>query len=80
MPTVLRIGSLRFVLWMNDHPPPHVHVFSDDAEASIEIGEAPEYPRLVVNQRMRRAQLAVALHAVMEHRAALLRKWTEIHG
>lgn len=36
----LRIGSLRFVIWPNDHAPPHVHVFSTDAEPKIELGPA----------------------------------------
>ena len=26
MPTVLRIGGLRVVIYSNDHPPAHVHV------------------------------------------------------
>jgi hypothetical protein len=26
MPTVLRIGSLRVVIYPNDHPPAHVYV------------------------------------------------------
>ena len=39
MPTVLRIGGLRFVIWPNDHDPAHVHVFSAEAEAKIELGE-----------------------------------------
>ena len=26
MPTVLRIGGLRVVIYPNDHPPAHVHV------------------------------------------------------
>jgi hypothetical protein len=26
MPTVLRIGGLRVVIYLNDHPPAHVHV------------------------------------------------------
>lgn len=26
MPTVLRVGGLRIVVYRNDHPPAHVHV------------------------------------------------------
>ena len=80
LPTVLRLGSLRFVIWPNDHAPPHVHVISGDTEASIELGEAPGLPRLAVNQGMKRAELAVALQAVLEHRDDPSRRWNEIHG
>jgi hypothetical protein len=80
LPTVLRVGSLRFVIWLNDHAPPHVHVFSGDAEASIELRGPAEYPRLVLNQRMKRSDLAVALRASLEHQAFLLGRWTDIHG
>jgi hypothetical protein len=44
MPTVLRISGLRFVIWPNDHGEPHVHVFSAEAEAKIELGEENGYP------------------------------------
>jgi Domain of unknown function (DUF4160) len=80
VPTVLRIGSLRFVIWPNDHPPPHVHVFSSDAEAKIELGPANGFPRLIENRRMKRRQLVIALRAVYEHREALRDMWRTIHG
>jgi len=66
MPTVLRIGGLRFVIWPNDHDPAHVHVFSAEAEAKIELGDEGGYPRLVDNRRMKKAELAKALRAVFE--------------
>jgi hypothetical protein len=80
MPTVLRTGSLRFVMWLNDHSPAHVHVFSGNAEARIELGSQGVHPRLVVNCGMKRADLAAALRAAHEHQAALLDRWRGIHG
>jgi hypothetical protein len=80
MPTVLRVDALRFVIWPNDHAPAHVHVFSAEAEAKIELGEEGGYPRLVDNRRMKRADLAKALKAIFENRAMLMQKWCEIHG
>jgi hypothetical protein len=80
MPTVLKVNALRFVIWPNDHSPAHVHVFSAEAEAKIELGEKGGYPRLVDNRRMSRVDLAKALKAVFEHRAMLMQKWSEIHG
>jgi Domain of unknown function (DUF4160) len=80
MPTVLRIGGLRFVIWPNDHAPPHVHVFSAEAEAKIDLGEPNGYPRLIENRRMKKHDLAKALQGVFEHRSMLLQKWSEFHG
>jgi hypothetical protein len=79
MPTVLRIDGLKFVIWPNDHAPPHVHVFSAEAHATIGLGEQDGYPRLIENQRMKKADLAKALKAVFNHRLALMRKWSEFH-
>jgi Domain of unknown function (DUF4160) len=80
MPTVLRLHGLRFVIWPNDHAPPHVHVFAPDAEATLQLGGADGYPRLIQNRRMKRSDVARALRAVHEHRALLQRRWSEIHG
>jgi Domain of unknown function (DUF4160) len=80
MPTVLRVGGLRFVIWLNDHPPPHVHVFSADAEATIALGASGGKPHLIENRRMKPTDLAAALHAAFEHQTMLRQKWSEIHG
>jgi hypothetical protein len=80
MPTVLRIDGLRYVIWPNDHAPPHVHVFSAEAEAKIDLGVDDGNPRLVDNRRMTKSDLAKALRAVFEHRTMLVQKWSEIHG
>ena len=37
MPTVLRIGGLRVVIWPNDHRPAHVHVIGPDGEAVFNL-------------------------------------------
>ncbi|MGH8144424.1 MAG: DUF4160 domain-containing protein [Steroidobacteraceae bacterium] len=80
MPTVLRMDGLRIVIWPNDHAPPHVHVFSAEAEAMIALGGVLARPRLIENRRMKPAILAHALQAVYAHQAVLMKKWREIHG
>ena len=80
MPTVLRIDGLQFVIWPNDHAPPHVHVFSAEAEAKIDLGEQNGYPRLIENRRMKKRDLAKALKGVFDNRSMLLQKWSEFHG
>ncbi len=79
MPTVLRDGNLRVVIYTDDHPPPHVHVFGD-GETRIALhgndGE-PEVTRSVAaNIRESRR----ALQIVRENRTYLLERWADIHG
>jgi hypothetical protein len=57
-----------------------VHVFSGDAEARIELGRHGSRPRVAVNCGMKRSDLADALRAVSQNQAALLERWSEIHG
>lgn len=68
MPTVLREGSLRVMIYTDDHLPPHVHVFVD--------GEA-EVVRIV---RADRRESRRALDIVREKRDYLLGRWRGIHG
>jgi hypothetical protein len=79
MPTVLRIGGLWFVIWPNDHAPAHVHVFSAEAEAKIELGKPNAHPRLIENRRMTRSDLSKALKGVSEHRLLLMEEWRKFH-
>jgi len=37
MPTILRFGGLRVVIYPNDHAPGHVHVIGADCEAVFEL-------------------------------------------
>jgi hypothetical protein len=46
MPIVHRAGNLRFMIYLEDHGPPHVHVFSAGAEAKILLGPLGGLPLL----------------------------------
>ena len=37
MPTIGRIGSLNVMIFRNDHPPPHFHVFGAEFSAKFAI-------------------------------------------
>jgi hypothetical protein len=37
MPTVLRLGGLRVVVYPNDHRPAHIHVLGRGGEAVFEL-------------------------------------------
>ena len=75
MITVLRAAGMRFVIYVDDHEPAHVHVIGD-GEARVEIRAV----RLISNRGMSKRDLARALAIVLEHRQALILRWEEIHG
>ena len=43
MPTILRIGNLRVVIYANDHRPAHVHIVGSGPEAVFHLN-CPEGP------------------------------------
>ena len=79
MPTVLRAGNLRVIIYTDDHPPPHVHVFGD-GEIKIALTGPDDRARLVrvVGADLRESRRA--LHIVREKRDYLLARWSDIHG
>ena len=46
MPTVFRVGGLRFVVYPNDHPPAHVHVVGPGWVVVVDL-RGPEVPEVV---------------------------------
>jgi len=78
VPTLLRLHGLRFMIFLDDHAPAHVHVFGD-GEAKIEIGGDGDVPRMIYAERMSGAMQRRAPAAVARNRAMLLMKWVEIH-
>jgi len=75
MITVLRSGGMRFVIYVDDHEPAHVHVYGD-GEARIDIVRLSA----ISNRGMSKRDLSRALAVVAEQRAMLQAQWEEIHG
>jgi hypothetical protein len=79
MPTILRIGGLRVVIYPNDHSPEHVHVIGPDREAVFEL-HCPDGPVMLresyefTTRQLRRLidQLSAAL-------PELCSAWEDIH-
>jgi hypothetical protein len=78
MVTVHRAHGLRFVIFVDDHEPAHVHVFGD-GEAKFNLA-ASGGPELVYAIGLSRADVRRAMRVVMEKQAFLLERWSEIHG
>ncbi len=80
MPTVHRAGNLRFVVFLDDHGPPHVHVFAPGGEAKLLLGEADGRPVLDWARGMDRGSLRWAMTETLAHRGKLLLAWHRLHG
>jgi hypothetical protein len=79
VPTVLRIGGLRVVIYPNDHRPAHVHVIGDgEAVSNLHCPQGP--PELRECFGFKRADVSRIATALAEHLAALCKQWSAIHG
>ena len=82
MPTVLRAGGFRIVIFLppREHEPPHVHVRSTSGEVVINlaVGSKPQMVRSTVG--MRTNEVALAYWLVEEHTEQLLERWRALHG
>jgi hypothetical protein len=79
MVTVHREAGLRFIVFVDDHPPPHVHVIGD-GKAKINLTGPDGVPELVYSDGLKAGDLRKALRIVAEQQAMLIEKWDEHHG
>ena len=79
MPTVHRGGNLRFVLFLDDHDPPHVHVFSAGGEAKLLLEGRDGRPALLWARGMDRGKLRQAMTETLADRSKLLLAWHRLH-
>jgi hypothetical protein len=79
MVTVHRAYGYRFVMFTNDHSPPHVHVFGQGGEAKIVLDD-PEGPRLDWVVGIGRGDMRRLMLEAGRERARLLEMWSTIHG
>lgn len=76
MPTVLREGGYTFHIYTNDHPPAHVHVKRDNAEARITLDPIEVKNNWGFNNR----QIKRIVEIVQENQQFLLEAWDSIHS
>ena len=80
MPTVLRVGGLRVVVYPNDHRPPHVHVIGSGCEASFRL-DCPAGPvRLRENYGFSPNQIAAIAIDLQRQIGKICSEWERIHG
>ena len=80
MPTLLRIGSFRVVIYPNDHRPAHVHVIGPEHEALFYLN-CPQGPAdLREHYGFSNREVIRIAAALTQHLAELCAAWKEIHG
>jgi xanthine dehydrogenase molybdopterin-binding subunit B len=80
VPTVLRFGGLRVVVYPNDHRPAHVHVIGHGHEAVFELNCPAGPVTLRENYGFSRHALARIQNVLLQNVAALCGAWESIHG
>ena len=80
MPTVLRIGGLRVVIWPNDHRPAHVHVKGAAGEAVFNLHCPGGPPVLRESYGFRLADLNRIEDVLAAAIIALCAEWRTIYG
>lgn len=78
MVTVLRLAGLRFIIFVDDHEPAHVHVFGD-GQAKINLIGPDGKPTLVWMDGLKRGDVRHAMKVAAERQDQLLARWREIH-
>jgi hypothetical protein len=76
MPTIHREHGLNFVVYVDDHPPPHVHV-TGRGVAKIDLEPAVT---LIHTRGLSKADIVRALDVVTLRRSEMLEAWKRIHG
>lgn len=79
MITVLRAQGFHITIYVDDHPPAHVHVLGD-GHAKINLMGSDGLPELVRTDDMKNADVRKAMRIVVENQHILLARWREIHG
>ena len=80
MPTILRLGALRVVIYPNDHRPAHVHVLGPDGEAVFVLNCPDGPPSLREVHGFSRQDVARIGTELAMHLAALCSRWSEMDG
>jgi hypothetical protein len=80
MPTVLRFGAYRVVIYPNDHRPAHVHVIGCGHEGIFELNCPSGSVAARENYGFALRELTRIAAVLLENVGLLCRAWREIHG
>lgn len=77
MPTVLLVNGFRFVIYLNDHRPPHVHIHRSGCELVVEL----ETYRVIRNRGhlFKPTEITKIMLLVRRYESVLSAKWRDLH-
>lgn len=75
MPTIIQENGFRVVIYLNDHPPPHVHVKKAGKQARVSL-----LPVELWDSDLSPGDTRQALAIVEANRDTLLASWRETYG
>jgi Domain of unknown function (DUF4160) len=79
MVTVYRAHGLRFVIYLDDHEPAHVHIFGDGELKVIIVGQGG-LPEIVYSLGMKTGDLRKAMDVVKDRQDWFLSEWNRLQG
>ena len=79
LPTVLRFGGVRVVIYPNDHRPAHVHVIGRGCEAVFNLNCPAGPVELRENYGFARREIAQIESMLADHLKTLCGEWEGIH-
>ena len=79
MVTVYRAHGLRFVIYLDDHEPAHVHV-QGDGELKVEIIGAGGLPQMIYAMGMKASDRRKAMDVLKDNQAWFLSEWNRLQG
>jgi hypothetical protein len=80
MPTILRIGSLRVVIYPNDHRPAHVHVMGPHGEAVFFLNCPDGPPELRECYGFKASDVSRIRTDLAGRLTLLCNEWSKFHG
>jgi hypothetical protein len=72
MPTILRIGSIKILIYFDDHLPPHFHAQYNEYEELIEIETLETYSGYLPNKQKKKV-----MEWARENQDLLMDKWNK---
>jgi hypothetical protein len=76
VPVIFRDSGMRFIIYVDDHSPAHVHVEGKGGSAKIGLMDV----NLAWSRALSRRDVIRALNVVRDNRFDFLMAWQKIHG
>ena len=80
MVVIHREAGLRFVIYVDDHDPPHVHVIGTGGEMKVFLFGPNDHPLLEYSVGMKTNDRRRAMDVIERNAKAFLARWQRIHG